>query len=266
MVDALSECQSRGIPVVALNAVPEDEIGPDLPYIGQFDYQSGREAGKRFLAAKVKKGWCLVHADLSSLQERCRGMEDAFLESGANYLGMLRVSTNYQDDYMDIVEKNLGSGNWTEHGILSSGQIQIPSLLSVVNRHPEVKAGTFDVDENLDTRSLLFVIDQQPYLQGYTALAMALWSLNNAELKVTEAVATGPKFETGIPKRERRKCEGRAFEVCSSTTPLPPLKHSGKCAELGRLCEECEGIRNESLQQNLHCRNDPDSIPTFLFC
>lgn len=200
MVNALSECQSRGIPVVALNAVPEDEIGPDLPYIDQCDYQSGREAGKRFLVAKVKKGWCLVHTDLSSLQERCRGMEDAFSESGANYLGMLRVSNTYQDDYRDIVEKNLGSGNWSEYGILSTGQIQIPSLLSMVSRHPEVKAGTFDVDENLDTRSLLFVIDQQPYLQGYTALAMALWSLNNAELK------TGPKFETGIRKRERRKC------------------------------------------------------------
>lgn len=49
----------------------------------------------------------------------------------------------------------------------------------------------------------------------------------------------------------------KGFRSVFNTTPRPPLKHSGRCAELGRLCEEYEGMRNSSFQQHLHCRNDP---------
>ncbi|KAL3936754.1 MAG: hypothetical protein SGARI_002418, partial [Bacillariaceae sp.] len=59
MVDALSVCYARGIPVVAINAAPEDAIAPSLPYVGQQDYQSGFEAGMVLIENGSSNGYCL---------------------------------------------------------------------------------------------------------------------------------------------------------------------------------------------------------------
>jgi simple sugar transport system substrate-binding protein len=246
MVEALSECRARGIPVLALNAAPQEAIGLNLQYVGQMDYQSGREAGKKLLSTNVKRGWCLIHADLSSLKDRCRGMEDVFSGSNeAEYMGIVRVDTN-QEDYKIAVETTLGDGNWTDLGILSTGQIQISSLLSVLQDHPELKAGTFDVDPKVDSNLLVFAIDQQPYLQGYTAVAMMTWSVTTSDTTTSGTFSTGPKFDVSAPTQERRKCGETNFAVCQPRAPFPTLKYSGKCAEWGRPCENCEGAKNRA--------------------
>ena len=73
--------------------------------------------------------------------------------------------------YKEIVEAALGDGNWTNVGALAAGQVQISPMVSVIQDHPELLAGAFDVDSTLfqalEDGDLLFGIDQRSYLQGY---------------------------------------------------------------------------------------------------
>ncbi|KAL3918075.1 MAG: hypothetical protein SGILL_004414 [Bacillariaceae sp.] len=243
MADALSVCHSRKIPVIAINAAPEQAISHDLPYVGQDDYQSGFEAGQVLINNGVLHGYCVVHADLSSLKQRCRGMEDAFAEdNGSEYKGIINVSI--QDDntsnYKASVGSILGSGSWADIGVLSTGQIQIPALLSLLQEHPELMAGTFDWDSSFHANNnrLLFSIDQQPYMQGYLSLAMIKWRANDPDLFTNTRFNTGPELVFSSPSKQRRRCQQSGYNVCK---PFSPLKVSGKCTDLGRRCNVCEG-------------------------
>lgn len=82
-----------------------------MPYKGDSGhcYHSGKQFGERLLAANAKEGWCLIHVDISSLKDRCRGMEVAFSEiDGAEYMGVLRVPNTDQEDYRNVVEAPWG--------------------------------------------------------------------------------------------------------------------------------------------------------------
>ena len=272
MVDALSICEIRGIPVVAINAIPTTTTTNEIEYVGQDDYQSGYEAGKRLLEAGTTKGWCLVHANLTTLKERCRGMESAFLESDstAEFMGIVFVPDDDADEYKNTLQTTLGSqskNDWSKYGVLSTGQIQIPLLMGVLSDHPELKAGTFDMDFDTDddddnsSNALLFYIDQQPYSQGYVAMSIIIMKILSAPSSFEDVSSsigarsfrTGPKFvvprvsndDSGtdtslLEERNQREChENTNYTVCK---PKPPLRWSGKFTELGRLCEECEGM------------------------
>jgi simple sugar transport system substrate-binding protein len=242
MVDALSVCYTRRIPVLAINAAPDESITNELPYVGQQDYYSGFEAGKLLINNGALSGYCVLHANLSSLKERCRGMEDAFADSQeTEYQGIIYVSVHAtESEYKNIMEMTLGKGNWTGIGVLSTGQIQVPALLSLLQEHPELKAGTFDLGSSVDVpiEKLLFSIDQQPYIQGYLSLAMMKWRAADPVVLKNTRFDTGPKVVFASPSNQKKHCQENGYSICKSK---PQLKFSGKCAKLGRLCEVCEG-------------------------
>jgi ABC-type sugar transport system substrate-binding protein len=288
-------------------------------YIGQKDYKSGYDAGKRLLlgsSSKVKKGWCIVHSNYDTLYERCRGMKDAFLveqqkeNNDVEFIDIISVPNNGNSStYKYIVESaisnhNRGGNNdndddndgndnndndnddWSEYGILSTGRIQIPSLISLVNDHPKLIAGTFDTDPALyqddgNTNSqLIFAIDQNAYMQGYLSVATMVLKIitesssSSGVITTTTTnnnniIETGPNFidllltsnndnpsdDTTVQiKKQLRQFENN-YKLCAPTSAIsivekdvvvavreePPLKLSGKCKELGRLCEICEG-------------------------
>jgi len=153
-----------------------------LPYIGQQEYVSGYEAGRRLIQAGVTQGWCVIHATFDTLYERCRGMEGAFLDANntddtaddtadtIKFRDIIHVPINSNDrsgnddiiisTYKYIVESILGKDNendetdtkddWSGYGLLSTGKIQIPALLAVVTEHPTLLVGTFDtIDSEL---------------------------------------------------------------------------------------------------------------------
>ena len=347
-----------------------------LPYIGQQEYDSGYEAGRRLIQAGVTQGWCVVHATFDTLYERCRGMEAAFLDANDNannddnankikFMDIIYVPitvnnndrSNSGDDvilstYKYIVESILGEDNenenddtdpkdnWSGYGLLSTGKIQIPSLLSLVTDHPLLLVGTFDTIDSallvsyeherqrqrrkimeiettnkkngssrlrtntpprhhrrLPSSSLssiqdqiIFSIDQNAYLQGYLSVATLVLKLSTfGEGPTNKIVQTGPTFIEGggtgrnartttIPPPKCRHQEKKNDKFCTVTKnsgtsiitttitttndvdgPIinpsiqenreePPLKISGKCSQLGRLCEMCEGTSKSQLK------------------
>ena len=301
MVDAVAGCESRGIPYVAINAMSRahfDDIKdnkprgkgkdlfsrPFLQYVGQNDFESGLEAGKRLIEAGVKKGWCLVHINYDTISERCRGMETAFLEAGhdsteAKYAGVINVPTiDGIPKFKEAVERVIGQDfddSWGGVGVLSTGRIQIPALISLVDDHPDMLAGTFDLDstlykkdENTLPNQIIFGIDQNAYMEGYLSVATMVWRISTRETSVTTVLETGPNFvvqsdlssggnakSVSIETHLKSNCPELSIKFCGSSVGKwgssigtwktvsegHPLTFVGKCSNLGRPCGVCEG-------------------------
>lgn len=302
MKESLARCVSREIPYLAINAVGglNDDIlsgdkgvstGPSLQYIGQKDFESGFEAGKRLLEAGVKQGWCIAHANFDTIMERCSGMERAFSEvnsegSNVEYMGVINVLGNDDVDlYKSTVEGEIGKDDWSGVGVLSTGRAQIAGLLSLLEDHPEMLAGTFDLDSSLYSKGdytlpdqIVFGIDQNAFIEGYLSVATMVWRISTSETSTTTTLETGPNFvvQSDLSKDQNTECRSNSIKFCDSTPPdldpvqedvestnekesLPkypsdykerPLKLTGRCEDLGRPCEICEG----------DCEDDTDCV------
>eukprot|EP00536_Pseudo-nitzschia_multiseries_P011682 jgi/Psemu1/289839/fgenesh1_pg.411_\ len=295
MKDSLLGCRSRGIPFLAINAdanadAESWEAGSGLRYVGQKDFESGLEAGRRLIGAGVAKGWCLVHADFDMLNERCNGMKAAFAEhehDSFEFMGIVHVPNNGdQQLYKTAVERALGSAetetDWNGYGVLSTGHDQIPALLALLDDHPELLAGTFDVDAALyqegdasnDLRDqIVFGIDQNAYMEGYLSVAAMVWKITTSETPTSPILETGPNFlsqsedesSNNDKKNEQRlhQCRDKGIRFCRSKPneefpppssieeeqqQEPPLAYTGKCKNLDRKCNVCEGDCDDDTQ------------------
>lgn len=271
MVDSLAPCVSNDIPYLAINAVANFD-DDDLQYVGQKDYESGLEAGKRLIKAGANQGWCLVHANFDTIAERCRGMEKAFTQANKDFMGIINVPSN--DDiplYKFIVEEKIGEevegDNWDNVGVLSTGRVQIPGLLSLIDDHPNMFAGTFDLDSSLYMNGdstlpdqIVFGIDQNAYMEGYLSVASMVWRISTSEKSTTTTLETGPNFveNSDLSVYQHQECRNKDIKFCGAKQTVysipsevasdeespyveQPLKLPGKCANLGRKCGVCEG-------------------------
>ncbi len=274
MIDALAPCYVNGIPYLAINAAAQFGSGSKsslfqgsmIPYVGQKDFESGLEAGKRLIEAGVTKGWCLVHANFDTINERCRGMEMAFSDANVNFVGTINVPGNgdillYKKTVEEEIGKHVGQNDWSGIGLLSTGKGQIPALLSFVDDHPEILAGTYDSDSSLYKSSdgtlrdqIVFGIDQNAYMEGYLSVATMVWRILTSEVSTTEILETGPNFISGsdFASTDSHGCSNKDIKYCGAEMPestssstneyvAQPLKLSGRCKELGRKCNVCEG-------------------------
>jgi len=304
MRDGLLGCKSRGIPYLAINAMAgiasnddgDGEIDADdndtpspsvLQYVGQKDYESGLEAGRRLIEAGVTKGCCLVHADFDTLNDRCHGMKEAFDEhEGSEFLGTVQVPNNGDVEmYKTMVERALDPDNtgsdWKGYGVLSTGREQIPSLLSLLKDHSELLAGTFDLDAALYNEGddsgflrdqIIFGIDQNAYMEGYLSVASMVWRLSTSEASTSSILETGPTFVLPMDasssdnknddEQQQHQCRDKSIEFCRSKpkeVPFPPvedpppveqrpLAYTGKCKNLDRKCGVCEGDCDDDTQ------------------
>jgi hypothetical protein len=124
------------------------------------------------IEAGAVQGWCMSHANVTVLADRCGGFQQAYEDAaGTQFMGVIEVPPDNETQYQEIVEAALGEGNWTGYGALAAGEVQIAPMINVVKDHPELLAGAFDVDttlyQALDAGELLFGIDQRAYIQGY---------------------------------------------------------------------------------------------------
>ena len=288
MMDSLATCTSNDIPYLAMNAVAhfdDDNFegngnglssGSVLQYVGQKDYESGLEAGKRLIEAGVKQGWCLVHANFDTINERCRGMERAFSKaksdgSKVDFAGIINVPSNgdvslYKSTVEETIDEYNGKDDWNGIGVLSTGKCQIPALLSLVDDYPEMLAGTYDLDSSLYRNNektlpdqIVFGIDQNAYMEGYLSVASMVWKISTKEASTTTVLETGPNFigRSDLSPEETQECRNKDIKFCGAEAPpsittsamVPqdqpyderPLKLSGKCSLLGRKCNACEG-------------------------
>ncbi len=196
------QVSSSGTPVVVMNVgnAVYQSVGA-LTFVGQADYLAGEEAAKAMTAAGVRHALCVIHeARNTALIDRCAGFTRQLAASGGT---ATTLSVNgAQLHQADVAIQQTLKQNPAINGVLTVG---IPGFqaaggaLHSLNELGTMKFGTFDVFATdltaVQNGQALFVIDQQPFLEGYTAVQVAAFDARYGQHPF-QPIYTGPSFVT----------------------------------------------------------------------
>jgi simple sugar transport system substrate-binding protein len=202
LASPIRQVSSAGIPVVVVNVGDGvyQSVGA-LTFVGQPDYQAGVQAGKVMAAAGVRKALCVIHeAQNTALTDRCAGFSKQLSGSGGS-VQTLHVNGAQLEQAQSAIEQALQRDH-SINGVLATGIIGFEAAggaLQTLNDFGRVKFGTFDVSSAdltaVQNGQLLFVIDQQPFLEGYAAVQVAAFDVRYGQHPY-QPIYTGPSFVT----------------------------------------------------------------------
>ncbi|KAL3943197.1 MAG: hypothetical protein SGBAC_002727 [Bacillariaceae sp.] len=238
VLDSIVRCKELNVPVVSVNSGGDKSLELDLlNHIGMVEYSAGYGAATRMIAAGMKKGYCLQHEfGILSLIERCRGFEDAINDfgQGATFEGSFDVSRDNKVEYGLQVEAAVAdsNGDWEGVGLLLTGSVQVPAYTELlVPKHPKVLAGSFDLSSDIyagiQDGTVLFGIDQVPYLQGNTPVYTLALEAYTKQVLNNHFIETGPSFVIAPPSDDQMICENNFYLVCAER----PAEDYNKIAE-----------------------------------
>lgn len=168
---------AKDIPIVTINSGTLQESAKlgAIMHIGQPEYAAGRAAGERARAAGVTSFVCVNHyaTNVASFQ-RCKGFADA--------LGVDARSSMIDSGVDPVVVRSKTSAYLRNHpdtqAVLALGPSSAEPALQALRRMNlvgKVYFCTFDLSPGIiagiKSGEIAFAIDQQPYLQGYMAIA-----------------------------------------------------------------------------------------------
>lgn len=196
------QVSSAGIPVVVVNVgdAVYKSVGA-LTYVGQADYLAGEAAAKTMAAAGVRHALCIIHeAQNVALTDRCAGFTRQLTAAGGS-VQTLHVN-GAQLDQSDTAIQQALKQNPGINGVLATGIIGFEAAggaLRSLNELGTMKFGTFDVSTTdlgaVQNGQALFVIDQQPFLEGYAAVQAAAFDVRYGQHPY-QPIYTGPSFVT----------------------------------------------------------------------
>jgi simple sugar transport system substrate-binding protein len=202
LASPIRQVSSAGIPVVVVNVGDGlyQSVGA-LTFVGQPDYQAGVQAGKVMAGVGVRKALCVIHeAQNTALTDRCAGFSKQLSASGGT-VQTLHVNGAQLHQAQSAIEQALQRDH-SINGVLATGIIGFEAVggaLQTLNDFGRVKFGTFDVSSAdltaVQNGQLLFVIDQQPFLEGYMAVQVAAFEVRYGQHPY-QPIYTGPSFVT----------------------------------------------------------------------
>jgi simple sugar transport system substrate-binding protein len=197
--DVVDRAIEAGIPVVSLNAGPDAsaEMGL-LTHFGQDEAVAGRAAGEKLNELGMQNVICVLQEQGHvGLEARCSGAAETFNGQMTN---LFALGTNLPQFTSTIVSSL--QADPSIDGVLTLGA---PFALSAVQAVEEAgssaQVATFDMNRDLidalQEGTVLFAVDQQPYLQGYLAVdSLWLYNTNGNILGGGGPVLTGPTIIT----------------------------------------------------------------------
>ena len=189
----------RGIPVISMNSGSDEYHKYGISaHVGQTEYEAGEGGGRRKKAAGVTKALCVNHeVGNVALDLRCEG----FAKGLGGEVEVVDTGGNDPTSVRTAVTGRLKSSPGI-NGILTLGPLSaLPTLRALKDEGmlADVELASFDLaSETLEaTRDgeMLFLIDQQPFLQGYLPVVMLAQQLKYAVIPAG-VVMTGPGFVT----------------------------------------------------------------------
>jgi simple sugar transport system substrate-binding protein len=201
---AIRKAISAGIPVVSINSGADawQKLGV-LGHVGQTEYEAGRAGGDRLAAAGARRVLCINHeVGNLALDERCRGLTDALHDKGATAT-VLAVNLADPTDAQQRITSALQRDPQVD-GLLTLGPGGATPALAALRARKQsqrIRVGTFDLGSDvlqaLQSKEMLFAIDQQPYLQGYLGVMLLVKYLETGVMAGgQQIIRTGPGFVT----------------------------------------------------------------------
>jgi simple sugar transport system substrate-binding protein len=202
LADPVRRVASSGVPVIVLNVGDGvyQQVGA-LSFVGQPEKTAGQEAGKQMSAANVRHALCVIHEKKNTaLTDRCDGFKQEMTSAGAS-VDVLSVDGSQLHASQTAIEAALKK-NPDIDGVLATGIIGFNAsggALQAMKAFGKIKLGSFDVSaadlKAVQNGQALFVIDQQPFLEGYDAVQVAAFQVRYGQHPFAP-IYTGPSLIT----------------------------------------------------------------------
>ena len=188
-----------GIAVVTINSGIERsaEFGA-ITHIGQSESVAGEAVGTRLADEGLSKALCVIQeAGNVGLEERCKAAASTFGGSMEN----LQVDGTNDAEVKATIKSKLQADTSIDTVLTLGGQYAIDAVGAVEESGSTAKVATFDLSDDVvadvEAGSILFAVDQQPYVQGFVGItALYLRSTNGNDLGGGQPVYSGPAFVT----------------------------------------------------------------------
>jgi simple sugar transport system substrate-binding protein len=191
---ALKRASDAGIPIVSINA--GESVSKQLgafTHFGSNEQLAGEAVGEKLAEQGFKHPICVIQVQGHvGLEARCAGVKakvpgsEILYVNGADMTSVESTATAKLQASKDA-DVIIGLG----------APITLTLLKSVSTAGSSAKVASFDLNKELAQKivdkSVLFTVDQQPWLQGYSAVD-ALWQNKRGGFKIGggQTVLTGP--------------------------------------------------------------------------
>ncbi len=190
---------SAGVPVVTINSgVDKFKAFGAITHIGQSESIAGEAVGERLKSEGQKNAICVIQeAGNVGLEERCKAAAGAFGGTMKN----LQVDGTDDNAVQATITSKLQSDKNIDTVLTLGGQYAVDAVAAVKDSGSKAKVATFDLSEDvvqaIQDGTVLFAVDQQPYVQGFMGVTtLYLKSINGNDLGGGQPINSGPAFVT----------------------------------------------------------------------
>lgn len=196
---SIKKAVAAGIPVVTINSGVDrfKEFGA-ITHIGQSETIAGEAVGEKLKEAGLKNGICVIQeAGNVGLEERCKAAASTFGGKMTN----IQVDGTNDAEVKATIKSKLQSDDSIDAVLTLGGQYAIDAVGAVDESGSKAKVATFDLSEDvvkdIEAGSILFAVDQQPYVQGFLGVTtLYLKSINGNDVGGGQPINSGPAFVT----------------------------------------------------------------------
>ena len=184
-----------GIPVFSINAGEDEfkDLGV-LAHFGQNEFIAGQAAGEQFNDAGLKKAICVIQEQGHvGLESRCEGLADTFEGTSE----VLYVQGTDMTNVASTITSKLQTNSDIDAVLTLGAPFAMTAMDSIKDAGSKATLATTDLNADvykaIGDGTILFGIDQQPFLQGYESIeAVRLYTEGGYVLGGGQAVLTGP--------------------------------------------------------------------------
>jgi len=199
LAESIKKAVAAGVPVVTINSGQDRsaEFGA-IAHIGQSESVAGAAVGERLSSEGLTKGICVIHeAGNVGLEERCSAAAEAFGGSMEN----LQVDGSDDTAVQASITSKLQADQDIDTVLTLGGQYAVDAVNAVAESGSAAKVATFDLSQDVVTAvedgTIMFAVDQQPYVQGFLGITtLYLKSINGNDVGGGQPINSGPAFVT----------------------------------------------------------------------
>ena len=197
MSGEVKKAVDAGIPVFSINAGEDQfkEMGV-LAHFGQNEFIAGQAVGERLNEEGSKKAVCVIQEQGHvGLEARCAGLKDTF--SGASEI--LYVNGQDMTNVASTITSKLQTNKDIDFVVTLGAPYAMTAVDAIKDAGSSAKLATTDLNTDvfqaIKDDAIVFASDQQPWLQGYSAVeAVRLYKDGGYVLGGGNAVLTGPSI------------------------------------------------------------------------
>lgn len=196
---SIKKAVAADVPVISINSgVDKFEDFGAITHIGQTETIAGEAVGERLKTEGQKNAICVIQeAGNVGLEERCKAVASSFGGKVEN----LQVDGTDDSAVQATITSKLQADTSIDTVVTLGGQYAIDAVAAVDASGSKAKVGTFDLSEDvikaIQDGTILFAVDQQPYVQGFLGVSgLYLKSINGNDIGGGQPVNSGPAFIT----------------------------------------------------------------------